>query len=156
MLRCPARSIYLVVILAIIFSGLPLSGYCRGTGAAMTITGDDGKERCSFSVEIASTAEQIVKGLMHRQSLKAKHGMLFVFARDEMQSFWMKNTYIALDMVFINNSERIVHIHRNAKPLDTRGISSRRPARYVLEINGGEADECRLTVGDRVKLPASQ
>lgn len=147
-----------VFVIVLVVAGLcfPLSGFCRGDVKSVGIIRDNGKERCSFFVEVVSTPETVAMGLMHRKSLKARHGMLFVFESDEMHHFWMKNTLISLDMIFIDSGRRIAHIHRKAKPLDTTSISSQRPVRYVLEINGGEADECRMQVGDRVRLPASQ
>lgn len=89
---------------------------------------------------------------MFRKSLDDKAGMFFIFQREELRHFWMKNTLIPLDLVFIDNNFLVVDIHKNAKPLDESIISSRKPARYVLEIKAGKADKCRMRNGTKTKL----
>jgi uncharacterized membrane protein (UPF0127 family) len=97
------------------------------------------RELCRFEAEPAVTPEQQAQGLMFRTSLRRRTGMLFFHDRDDMQNFWMKNTYIPLDLIFINGRYEVVHFHRGARPHDERNISSRYPARYILEVNAGEA-----------------
>ena len=96
-----------------------------------------------------------MKGLMFRKSMDNNAGMFFIFDRDETRHFWMRNTLISLDMIFIDNKYIVVDIHRGAKPLDETVISSRKPARYVLEVNAGKADKCRIKPGTKVKLVKS-
>ena len=89
---------------------------------------------------------------MYRERMEADAGMLFDFGRDKMQSFWMRNTLIPLDMIFIGADLKVVHIHRWATPKDETSISSKFPARYVLEINGGRAASCRIETGDKARF----
>jgi len=111
--------------------------------------GHDGKTLCSFTVELALTPLEQEQGLMFRKSLARNAGMLFVFAGDEIRFFWMKNTFIPLDMVFMDSQFKIADICRSAKPHDETGVVSRAPARYVLEINAGMADRCNLKIGTK-------
>ncbi len=87
--------------------------------------------------EIVRTPEQRARGLMFRQKLAELQGMLFLFDRQEVQSFWMENTYIPLDMIFIDERMRVVGVVENAEPLTTVSRKVNAPSRYVLEVNGG-------------------
>lgn len=107
----------------------------------------------SFNVEVVDTPETRQKGLMFRQSLAPDAGMLFDFQREQMTSFWMQNTLIPLDMVFISPDGEVKTVHVNARPLDTTGISSQVPVQFVLEIPGGRSVEIGLQPGDRVLHP---
>ncbi len=110
------------------------------------------RELCRFEAEPAVTPEQQAQGLMFRSSLRRRTGMLFLHDRDEVQNYWMKNTWIPLDLIFINGRYEVVHVHRGARPRDETNISSRYPARYILEVNAGEARECAITRGVRVRF----
>lgn len=103
-----------------------------------------------FSIELAVTQEQQAKGLMFRTSMPENHGMLFVFSDDATRSFWMKNTFISLDLFFVENDGRIQHIHKNATPHSLDKITSGSPARAVLEVNAGVADRLGIQPGDRI------
>lgn len=107
-----------------------------------------------FNIEIARFPEEQKQGLMNRKSLPADSGMLFLFADEVQRAFWMKNTLIPLDMLFIAKDGEIHHIHHNAKPLDETRITSERPAMAVLEINGGLSESLGITQGDKVIHPA--
>lgn len=113
----------------------------------------DGQEYV-FEVEVASTPRAMQKGLMNRTFLPENGGMLFVFADEGPRVFWMKDTLIPLDMLFIAKDGRINHIHQNAKPQDETHITSDRPAMAILEINGGQSYKLGLEEGDRVLHPA--
>jgi len=121
----------------------------------LIISSEKGSETCRLDVELAVTAADQSKGLMFRKLMDNNAGMLFIFDRDETRHFWMRNTLISLDMIFIDNKYIVVDIHRGAKPLDETVISSRKPARYVLEVNAGKADKCRIKPGTKVKLVKS-
>ena len=103
-----------------------------------------------FSVEIADTEATREKGLMFRKALPEGQGMLFDFQKDQDVSFWMKNTYIPLDMIFIRGDGRILRIAENTEPLSTRTVPSGGPVRAVLEVIGGTAEKMGLAPGDRV------
>jgi hypothetical protein len=104
----------------------------------------------AFTVELALTPEQHARGLMFRTELPERHGMLFDFGSEQHLSFWMRNTLIPLDMLFIGRDGVIRHLHENATPLSEEPIPSRQPARAVLEIIGGSARRLGVAVGDRV------
>ncbi|HKS84649.1 MAG TPA: DUF192 domain-containing protein [Pseudolabrys sp.] len=106
-----------------------------------------------FSVELAENDAERAKGLMYRKELPEGQGMLFDFHRDQEVSFWMQNTYIPLDMIFIRGDGRILRIEENAEPLSTRLIPSRGPVRAVLEVIGGTARKMGIAPGDRVASP---
>jgi hypothetical protein len=106
-----------------------------------------------FKVEIASSPIKRTRGLMWRQNLPVDHGMLFVSSSAEIQSFWMKNTLIPLDIIFIDADGKIVDIKRNFLPCKNdpcESYSSVRPAKYVLEINAGQAE--KIKIGDTMNI----
>ena len=103
-----------------------------------------------FAVEMAVTPEQQAKGLMFRRELPEGRGMLFDFGQEQPTSFWMKNTYIPLDMIFIRGDGRIANIAENTVPLSEALISSGGPVRAVLEVIGSTAKKFGIAPGDRV------
>lgn len=111
-----------------------------------------GKELCRFKTEIAVTPEEQSRGLMFRKKLGFNSGMLFINNSDEMRFFWMKNTYIPLDILFINSRNEVKHIHYGAKPFDEAPISSQYPVQYILEINAGRAKKCNIRQGSRMNI----
>jgi uncharacterized membrane protein (UPF0127 family) len=104
-----------------------------------------------FDVELALNDAERSRGLMYREKLGPYDGMLFDFHQEAPVSFWMKNTLIPLDMLFIAGDGTIRHIHANAVPLSTDAIPSQFPVRAVLEINGGSARLLGIKPGDKVK-----
>lgn len=110
-----------------------------------------GGARHHFTVELALTREQQIQGLMFREEMALDHGMLFVFPDRAQRSFWMRNTLISLDMLFIDGDGTVINIEERAVPLDERPrYSSDGPAQAVLEINGGVAGLLGIRPGDRV------
>ncbi len=107
-----------------------------------------------FTIELALTPAQQAQGLMHRPSLGTDAGMLFLFDPVRPVSFWMHNTLIPLDMVFIAPDGRIVRIAARTTPLSDEPVPSGAPVRAVLEINGGLAAVLGIAPGDRVVYPA--
>ena len=105
-----------------------------------------------LNVEVADTVEKRTIGLMFRKTMPENAGMLFLFEDESVRSFWMRNTLIPLDMIFINRAGVIVHIHENAKPHDESRVPSVHPVSQVLEINGGRAAELEIRPGDRIEL----
>jgi uncharacterized membrane protein (UPF0127 family) len=106
-----------------------------------------------FLVEMAENDAERAKGLMFRKELPEGRGMLFDFHREQEVSFWMENTYIPLDMIFIRGDGRIFRIAENTVPLSTRIIPSGGPVRAVLEVIGGTARKLGIAPGDRVGHP---
>jgi uncharacterized protein len=106
-----------------------------------------------FSVELADNDAERSKGLMYRKELPEGQGMLFDFHREQDVSFWMQNTYISLDMIFIRGDGSILRIAENTEPLSRRLIQSGGPVRSVLDIIGGSARKLGFAPGDRVASP---
>ena len=104
----------------------------------------------AFSVELATNAAERAVGLMNRKELPEGRGMLFDFHDDQPVQFWMHNTYIPLDMIFIAGDGRVVRVAENAKPMSDDLIPSGRPVRAVLEVIGGTARKFGIAAGDRV------
>lgn len=109
-----------------------------------------------IDVELAVTPRQRQIGLMFRKSMPENHGMLFIFDEERPQSFWMKNTYIPLDMIFIDSSGTVVHVHKGARPLDQTVIHSQKPAMAVLEVNAGAAERMGIVTGSHIRHEAFQ
>lgn len=109
----------------------------------------------TISVEVADTPQEQKKGLMYRTHMDDDEGMLFIFSEDATRYFWMKDTPIPLDMVFINSDYRIVDINYNAIPNSEGVYTSKAICRYVIEVNGGFCREHWIGVGDQVKIYAS-
>ena len=109
--------------------------------------------RHPFQIEIANNDATRERGLMDRRYMAADHGMLFEFDREAPVAFWMKKTYIPLDMIFIAPSGVVTHIAADAEPLSERVIPSGGPCVAVLELNGGTAASIGLKVGDKVHYP---
>ena len=104
----------------------------------------------SIDIEIAESDYETETGLMHRSSMEEKQGMLFIQDEFKVQNFYMKNTQISLDLIYIDESLKIVSFQENAIPYDESSLSSKVPAKYVLEINAGLAEKWLLEVGDRI------
>ncbi|WP_345075988.1 DUF192 domain-containing protein [Flavivirga amylovorans] len=104
----------------------------------------------TLDIEIADTDFDIQTGLMYRNSMGTRQGMLFVFKDVKERFFYMKNTKIPLDLIYINENNNIVSFQKNAKPFDESSLPSNFPAKYVLEINANLVDTWSLSVGDSI------
>jgi len=105
----------------------------------------------SIDIEIADNEYETQTGLMYRNTMEDTQGMLFVLAEEKMQSFYMKNTQIPLDIIFINLKKEVVSIQKNTIPFDKTSLPSEAPAKYVLEINAGLSDKWEIEKGDRIE-----
>lgn len=114
----------------------------------LTVSGPGGSHH--FTVEVARTPAEQEKGLMFRRSLAPDRGMVFPFAQPEQATFWMENTLIPLDLIFIRADGSIANIAANARPLDKSLIPSTGMVTAVLEISGGRAAQLGIQAGDRV------
>lgn len=120
--------------------------------AKLEVVTSDGM-RHAFAVEYARTAEDLARGLMFRRHLDRDAGMLFDFGKDLAVSMWMKNTYIPLDMIFIDAAGQVTGIAERTVPLSLEVISSPGPVRAVLEVNSGTSARLGIRPGDRVLHP---
>ena len=106
-----------------------------------------------LQVDTALNATEWENGLMYRQTMAPDHGMIFIFPDVEIRRFWMKNTYIPLDIIFLDAQKRIINISENATPLREDIIyGSKSPSMYVLEVNAGLSNHLGLTAGDQAKF----
>lgn len=105
-----------------------------------------------LDVEIADTDYDIQTGLMYRSSMEPNQGMLFVFDDVVERYFYMKNTQIPLDILYVDENRKIVSFQKNTKPFDETSLPSNAPAQYVLEVNAGMADVWSLKVGDSISF----
>ena len=141
---------FLIVAMALALVPKLSEAACRDD--QVRVRGDFGET--SFLVEIADTIAERSRGLMFRESMPRRSGMLFVYDRPGPASFWMKNTLIPLDMIFIDQTGTVAHIHHEAIPGDLTAIHGGSKVLAVLEINGGLAQQYGLSVGDQVQHPA--
>lgn len=106
----------------------------------------------TFNCEVADTARGREKGLMDRREMAADHGMIFVFEIEQHLSFWMKNTYIPLDIVFVNKAGKVVSV-KTMKPLDETPVESDGWSLYAVEVNAGAAEKAGIKAGDVITIP---
>ena len=104
----------------------------------------------AFDIEIADTDYETETGLMYRKSMQSDRGMLFIFSEIAMHSFYMKNTEIPLDIIFIDDNFKIASFQENAEPFSEKGLSSQVPIKYVLELNAGVAEKLLLEIKDSI------
>lgn len=104
------------------------------------------------AVEVARTDAQVQRGLMFRKTLGDNDGMLFIFHHDREHTFWMKNTYVALDMIFIDKDLKVAGVVHDAEPMTTTGRTVGKPSRYVLEVNATFAKKHDIRAGTPVTL----
>jgi len=116
-----------------------------------TVATDTAKVR--FQVELAITAQDKAQGLMHRETLPDRAGMLFIYPNPQPVSFWMRNTLIPLDMIFIDDQGRVARVHHNAVPLDETPIYGGDAIKAVLEINAGLAKKYGISDTSMVVHP---
>ncbi|MCB0720884.1 MAG: DUF192 domain-containing protein [Ignavibacteriae bacterium] len=112
----------------------------------------DGKEVKKIDIEIADNGPERQQGLMYRKTMDEARGMLFVFPTEDQQAFWMKNTILPLDIMFIGKDKKIVKIHKNTTPFSEKDLPSEKPAMYVVETVAGFADKYGLKEGDSIEF----
>ena len=122
---------------------------CRSGPRVVLIGGD---KEIPVKVEVADTHAKRTMGLQYRQELAEDQGMLFLFAEERVQTFWMKNTPISLDLIFINGRKTIVGIVHRAVPFSTASRSVSSPSQFVLEVNGGFARTHGIEAGQDVRF----
>jgi uncharacterized protein len=110
----------------------------------------------TLDIEIADDEYKTQTGMMYRSAMEDSQGMLFIFPDSQVRSFYMKNTQIGLDILFINSDKRIVSFQKDARPYDTTPLPSGVPAQYVLEIKAGLSNKWNLEIGDRVEWTVTE
>lgn len=146
LLRAVIAAFFAVGLLA---AGGPVQAAC--SEERVDLRGDWGQAR--FRVEIADTDALRAQGLMNRENLARSAGMLFIFEAPTSPSFWMRNTLIPLDMIFVDPTGAVTHIHQNAVPHDTTPIPGGDNVLMVLEINGGLSEAMGIDVGSQLRHP---
>ena len=116
----------------------------------LTFTDSLGTLKAKIDLEIADNDYERQLGLMNRKEMKENEGMLFIFPMQGNQSFWMRNTLISLDMIFINDQKKIVTIHKNTKILSDQSYPASQPSMYVVEVLAGYTDKHNIQVGDKI------
>lgn len=109
-----------------------------------------GNSKAKIDIEIADDDYQRQLGLMNRKEMKENQGMIFIFPRQDWLSFWMRNTLISLDIIFVDENKKIVTIHKNTRILSDTSYPSTKPARYVVEVVAGFTDKYNIQVGDKI------
>ena len=121
-------------------------------GGELVFINKDGKSIVMIDVEIPKTLKEISAGLMFRHTLAEKQGMLFEHDKFKARFFWMKNTYIPLDMIFVNKTKNIIRIRKNAEPLSKDLIQIPEGTQYTIEVNSGFCHKYGIVAGDRVEI----
>ncbi len=121
-------------------------------GQLSFISSGDSSLITTIKIEVADTPDKIQQGLMFRRSMAEDHGMLFLMGREQPQSFWMKNTRIPLDIIYVNSRKEIVTIQANTTPMSQAPIPSERPALYVVEVNAGFSARHGINRGDLIEF----
>lgn len=116
----------------------------------LEIIDPSGENIKSLEIELAKTDYETQTGLMYRTAMAENRGMLFVFNQEAYHSFYMRNTIIPLDIIYINKDMEIVSFAKNAKPFDETSLPSGQPVQYVLEVNAGMMDKWNVEVGDKI------
>jgi uncharacterized membrane protein (UPF0127 family) len=148
--------VVLLIVLAVTITGIFLGyQYLQRPQFSQEITTEAQYQVSSVNfakIELADDNSTRQMGLMNRTELCEACAMLFVFEEEDIQSFWMKNTYLSLDMIFIDSDGLIVTVHTNTTPQSTTSYTSTQPAKYVLEVNAGFANRNQLKVGSKLAI----
>lgn len=141
----------LLMTALLVTMALPVAARCSDD--RVELRGDWGSVR--FRVEIADDVQERSQGLMHVEEMARLAGMLFIYERPQRVSFWMENTLIPLDMIFVDENGLVLNVHSNAIPLDRTPIpGGSDDIIYVLEINGGMAEDLGISAGSQLRHPS--
>lgn len=116
----------------------------------LTFQKNDGKFISTIDVEFSDNDDERATGLMFRNEMLENQGMLFIFPYEEQQSFYMKNTILSLDIIYVNKNLEIVTIFKNTTPFSLDSLPSDAPAQYVIEVNAGYTNKNNIEIGDKV------
>lgn len=145
----------LALVIFLVFPGLfnknkPPDEYTFKKEGELTFYTENNEKIVTIDIEIADTDYDRQLGLMKRKSMEENQGMLFIFPIERLQSFWMRNTFLSLDIIFVNSKNEIVTIHRDTTPLLDRSYPSSEPAIYVVEVIGGFTDKYNISNGYKI------
>lgn len=146
------RMVCLFGLLLVLMSGLSEARAEDRTTWPVTLITPEGAEHI-YHLELAATAKARSRGLMFRTKLPEAGGMLFVWPEEKMRSFWMKNTPLSLDILYFSEPKKLISSYEYTTPFSMRGLPSVKPARYVVELNAGQAQAKNLRQGTVLKLP---
>jgi uncharacterized membrane protein (UPF0127 family) len=124
--------------------------------AELTFYKKNGKKIITIDIEIPETLREMTTGLMYRRTMAETEGMLFAHNKSKARFFWMKNTYIPLDMIFANEMMQIIEIKKKATPLSEELIPVPKEAQYTIEVNAGFCDTYGITAGDKILIRSLQ
>ncbi|MDD4231607.1 MAG: DUF192 domain-containing protein [Candidatus Cloacimonetes bacterium] len=147
-----------VLILILVFGGCPKSKPQQEAQSStsfrkdgtLQIKGLDGNLKASFDIEIAEKEKELMQGLKYRENMEDNQGMLFIFNNVDYHSFWMQDTYLSLDMIFIDHHNQIISIAKNTSPYNEEPIFPEKPNQYVLEVMAGTCDRLNIEIADEV------
>lgn len=125
--------------------------YAFRKDGVLKVFSPEGQLKAELDIEIAESDSKIMQGLKYRGEMERNQGMLFVFKNTDYRFFWMQDTYLSLDMLFIDYENKIVHIERDTEPFSEEQIFSEYPAQYVLEVLAGTADRFGIKEKDEVR-----
>ena len=138
------------IISFLFFTLLFLSNNAQSNEISNVVIQNEDSSSISIVAEVMITESQQAKGMMYRKSLDEDRGMLFLFKKPKRAVFWMKNTYISLDLIFIKKGGGIDSIHENLEPLSTKKIKSRNDVIAVLEILGGQVKKNKINLDSKI------
>ncbi|MET1415374.1 DUF192 domain-containing protein [Roseibium sp. HPY-6] len=157
MLSKVSRAAAPLIVLVFVVAGFAFPAFAQDAQPQLPqeeLNVQSGETAHRFQVEIAATDRQRSRGLMFREEMAADHGMLFIFESEGDRYFWMKNTPLPLDIIYIAANGAIVSIAADTTPFSEKTIPSGAPAQYVLELNAGTAAKLGIDVGDKVSSPS--
>ena len=143
------QRIIMLGLICLYFSGCAIAQTKRELDEFRIVDGDT--DKVVYQVQVAADSASRKRGLMYREVLPANQGMLLDYEHSGSMAIWMKNTYISLDIIFINANGVIVKIHEGAEPHSTKRIESESDVRAVLEVNAGQVQEHDIKVGDQAR-----
>lgn len=120
-------------------------------GEVTFLSKDDRRQLAKIDVEVASNPSKRQQGLMYRSHMDENSGMIFIFEKEEMQAFWMKNTILTLDILFIDSKGVINTIHKKTVPYSEKSLPSKLKSQFVVEVNGGYCDKYGISEGDLIE-----
>jgi uncharacterized protein len=140
-----------LVVLAFLITPVVIKALKQESGVAVTFSNPDSSHSQEFRLETAITPNQRSRGLMFRREMAENRGMLFVYPAETENQFWMKNTPLPLDIVFLDENLNVVGVVENTKPFSTRSVGVNKKSKYVVELVAGQAKRFGIIAGSQLK-----